>query len=43
VVETKKFFFLYRDKKSFFLIPTSAFETEDARRNFSHLLKEKIS
>lgn len=43
VVETKKFFFLYRDKKSFFLIPTSAFETEDARRKFGHLIREKIN
>jgi hypothetical protein len=43
VVETRKFFFLYRDKKSFLLIPTSAFENEDARNNFSDLVKEKIT
>ncbi|WP_298736475.1 YcxB family protein [uncultured Chitinophaga sp.] len=43
LVETRKFFFLYRDKKSFLLIPTSAFENEDARNNFSKLVKGKIN
>lgn len=43
LVETRKFFFLYRDKKSFLLIPTSAFENEDARNNFSDMVKEKIN
>lgn len=43
VVETKKFFFLYRDKKTFFLIPISAFETEESYRNFSSMLKAKFS
>jgi hypothetical protein len=43
VVETKKFFFLYRDKKTFFLIPISAFETEEAYRNFTSMLKAKFS
>ncbi|GAA0528085.1 YcxB family protein [Chitinophaga japonensis] len=43
LVETRKFFFLYRDKKSFLLIPTSAFENEAARDRFSDLAKEKIS
>ena len=43
VVETPKFFFLYRDKKSFLLIPTSAFESEAARNKFSDLVKEKIT
>jgi len=43
VVETKKFFFLYRDKKTFFLIPISAFETEEAYRNFTNMLKTKFS
>ncbi|QJB34821.1 YcxB family protein [Chitinophaga oryzae] len=37
VVETKKFFFLYRDKKTFFLIPISAFKTEDAYQGFKNM------
>ncbi len=43
IVETSKFFFLYRDRKSFLLIPTSAFESDDARINFRKLAKAKIS
>lgn len=43
LVETRKFFFLYRDKKSFLLIPTSAFENEDERNTFSRLVKGKIN
>lgn len=43
LVETRKFFFLYRDKKSFLLIPTSAFENDDERNRFSKLVKGKIS
>ncbi|PSL49709.1 YcxB-like protein [Chitinophaga niastensis] len=43
VVETKKFFFLYRDKKTFFLIPTSAFKTHEAYENFASMLKEKFT
>ncbi|WP_295121568.1 YcxB family protein [uncultured Chitinophaga sp.] len=43
IVETPTFFFLYRDTKSFFLIPVSAFETEDAAHNFRELLKAKFS
>ncbi|WP_143304484.1 YcxB family protein [Chitinophaga vietnamensis] len=43
VVETKKFFFLYRDKKTFFLIPTSAFQSEEAYNHFASLLKTKVS
>ena len=42
VVETKKFFFLYRDKKTFFLIPISAFESKEAYADFSEMLKEKF-
>jgi hypothetical protein len=42
VVETKKFFFLYKDKKSFFLIPTSAFHTEADKNSFGHLLQQKV-
>ncbi|NSL89019.1 YcxB family protein [Chitinophaga solisilvae] len=42
IVETKKFFFLYRDKKTFFLIPISAFKTEEAYRGFADMAKEKI-
>jgi len=43
LVETRKFFFLYRDKKSFLLIPTSAFENEAAKDRFGDLAKEKIN
>ncbi|RFS22542.1 YcxB family protein [Chitinophaga silvatica] len=43
VVETKKFFFLYRDKKTFFLIPISAFQTQEAYSQFAEMLKEKFS
>lgn len=43
IVETRSFFFLYRDKRSFFLIPTSAFEGEDARNAFSALLQTIFS
>lgn len=39
ILETRNFFFLYRDKRSFFLIPTSAFDNEDARNSFSSLLQ----
>lgn len=42
VVETKKFIFLYRDKKTFFLIPTSAFETAEAYETFARILKSNI-
>lgn len=42
VVETRLFFYLYRDKKSFFLIPVSAFETAHAKEHFTALVKEKI-
>lgn len=43
VVETRKFFFLYRDKKTFFLIPISAFPTEEAYQHFIGMLKGKFS
>nr|WP_253906629.1 YcxB family protein [Chitinophaga sp. SYP-B3965] len=39
IVETNSFFFLYKDKRSFFLIPTSAFESETAKDSFSQLMK----
>ena len=42
VVETQKFFFLYRDRKTFFLIPTSAFESKEAYSQFASLLKTKF-
>ncbi|SFD27642.1 YcxB-like protein [Chitinophaga sp. CF118] len=42
IIETKNFFFLYRGKKNFFLIPTSAFESEAAQKEFSRLAKNKI-
>ncbi len=43
VVETKDFIYLYRDKKSFFLIPASAFTSEEAYQDCVRLLKEKIA
>ncbi|QHS61329.1 YcxB family protein [Chitinophaga agri] len=43
VVEAKNFFFLYRGKKNFFLVPTSAFKSQDAHQEFSRLAKDKIS
>ena len=42
VIEAKNFFFLYRGKKNFFLVPTSAFETEAAQKEFGRLAKNKI-
>jgi hypothetical protein len=39
IVETRSFFFIYRDKRTFFLIPTSAFESEEARNGFSALMQ----
>lgn len=42
VVEAKNFFFLYRGKKNFFLVPTSAFETEDALKEFERMAKDNI-
>lgn len=42
VVEAKNFFFLYRGKKNFFLVPTSAFETEAAQKEFGRLAKNNI-
>ena len=43
VVETAKFIFLYRDKKSFFLIPLSAFQSPDAKADFQQLLKGRFN
>lgn len=43
VVEAKNFFFLYRGKKNFFLVPTSAFKSQDAHQEFSRLAKDKIN
>ncbi|AWO01813.1 hypothetical protein DLD77_08945 [Chitinophaga alhagiae] len=43
IIETKSFFFLYRDKRSFFLIPTSAFENEEALNGFSKLMQSIFS
>ncbi|SHL81970.1 YcxB-like protein [Chitinophaga jiangningensis] len=42
VVDTKKFIYLYRDKKTFFLIPASAFNSEEQYEGCVRLLKEKI-
>ncbi|HEY0273561.1 MAG TPA: YcxB family protein [Chitinophaga sp.] len=42
VVETPKFIYLYRDKKSFFLIPLSAFQTAEARTDFMQLLQRRF-
>ena len=43
IVETQSFFFLYRDKRTFFLIPTSAFENDEARSQFSELMQRTFS
>jgi len=43
VIEAKKFFFLYRGKKNFFLVPTSAFKSEAAQKEFGKLAKDKIA
>ncbi|SHM61068.1 YcxB-like protein [Chitinophaga sp. CF418] len=43
VVEAKNFFFLYRGKKNFFLVPTSAFKSEDAQKEFSRLANNNIN
>ncbi len=42
VVETRDFFYLYRDAKSFFLIPTAAFRDETEKEGFTNLLKSKF-
>ena len=42
VVQTRDFLFLYRDKKSFFLIPCSGWKNEQDRSEFFQLLKKKI-
>lgn len=39
VLETRSFFFLYRDGRSFFLIPTSAFADDTDRSRFSELMR----
>lgn len=38
IVETREFFFLYRDNKSFFLIPVEAFNDELEKNSFAELL-----
>lgn len=43
VVETGDFFYLYRDNKSFFLIPTDAFTDEEEKKEFSDLLRRQFS
>lgn len=43
ILETRSFFFLYRDKRSFFLIPTSAFDNDDARNSFVDLLQSNFT
>lgn len=43
IVEAKNFFFLYRDKKTFFLIPTSAFKTKAAQQEFGRLARNMIN
>ncbi len=43
IVETQSFFFLYRDKRTFFLIPTSAFENDEARSQFSELMQRTFA
>jgi hypothetical protein len=43
VVRAKNFFFLYRGKKNFFLVPTSAFKSEMEQREFEKLANAKIN
>lgn len=43
IVETTQFIYLYRDKKSFFLIPLSAFHNADAEADFRQLLKGRFN
>ena len=43
VVKAKNFFFLYKGKKDFFLVPTSAFKTELEQREFERLAKKNIN
>ncbi len=43
IVETQSFFFLYRDKRSFFLIPISAFENQEAHHQFRALMQRTFS
>lgn len=43
VVRAKNFFFLYRGKKNFFLVPTSAFKSEAAQKEFEKLANDKIN
>lgn len=43
VVETRDFFFLYRDRSSFFLIPTGAFADEQSRKEFRRFLQGRFS
>lgn len=43
VVRAKNFFFLYRGKKNFFLVPTSAFKSEEAEEEFEKLANDKIN
>ena len=42
IVETDSFFYLYRDKRSFFLIPTSAFQSSEAHLQFRELMQRAI-
>ena len=42
VIETKDFILLYRDKKSFFLVPARAFKDSKQRVEFSSLLQSHI-
>ena len=43
VVEAKNFFFLYRGKKNFFLVPTSAFKSGAAQKEVRQLAEDKIN
>lgn len=43
VIETRDFFYLYRNTNSFFLIPANAFSDENDRNTFIGILKGHIS
>lgn len=42
IIEAKNFFFLYRGKKNFFLIPTSAFPSEADQKTFEQLASSGV-
>lgn len=43
VIETRDFFYLYRNTNSFFLIPVDAFPDDNDRKSFSYILRGHIN